>query len=77
MLQGSVARAQTQGHLWGCVWALPVPGHVGVQVHQCSRKAAVRAPSQPLMVPLDRTCGPSCHQGLVPSTLAGVDRWTP
>lgn len=42
----------------------------------CSRKAEAGAPSQPLTVPLGRTCGPSCHQGLVPSTLTSADRWT-
>lgn len=57
----------------------PSPAMLGskpLPVPQCSRKAAVGAPFQPLTVPLGRTCGPGCHQGSVPSALAGADRWT-
>lgn len=55
------------------------PVSLGVRlllVPQCSRTAVAGVSSQPLTVPLSRTCGPSCHQGLVPSALTGDDRWT-
>lgn len=66
----------TCGAVRGHCLSLAMLGSKPLSVPWCSRKAAVALPSQPLMVPLGRTCGPSCHQGLVPSTLEGVDRRT-
>lgn len=58
-----------------------VPGHAGAGLLAGLWPALVqqegRAGSPPaLTVPLGRTCGPGCHQGPVPSALAGADRWT-
>lgn len=79
-LQGSVAGGSSLGapvglYMWHCP-SLATMGDEPLAVPQRSRKAAAAAPSQPLMVPLSRTYGPGCHQGSVPSALAGADRRT-
>lgn len=70
---------QPRGHHGALDGHCPSPAVLGSEllpVPRCSRKAAAGTPSQPLTVPLGRTCGPGCHQGSVPSALAGADRWT-
>lgn len=54
----------------------PCWGSELLPVSRCSRNTAAEVPLQPPTVPLGRTCGPGCHEGSVPSALAGADRRT-